>query len=139
MQAGAPEAFQIMFAFRLIPNGHMRRDPGERDIRLRALEFEQCGTGHIVPACHPGGRRQHPVTSHEIVALPDALARETYRFIVVAADKMGISRDAAKNRREWIARRQLQRALCRRTAFLPASTIRQGQAVVALGQLEIWI
>src|SRR5271154_3737036 len=111
----------------------MAGDPGKRDIGLRALEFEQCGLGHIVLARHAGCGRQHPVTTDKIAALPDPFARKTHRLVILAADKMGITRDTAENRRAWIAWTELQCALGRYTAFLPAPAIRQSEAVVALG------
>src|ERR1700733_10811626 len=132
-QARAAEAFQVVLPVGFQFDRHLASNPGKRNIGLRAAKFLQGSAGDISFAGHPGRRRQHPMTSHKIVTLPDALTRQPYRLIILAADKVGISRDAAKNRREWIARRQLQRALCCRTTFLPAPAIRQGQAVIALG------
>ena len=59
-----------------------------RNIGLRPSEFEQRGFGQIVMARHAGGRGQHPVTADEVAALPDALAAQAYRLVVVAPDKL---------------------------------------------------
>ena len=128
-----------MFAISVVSDRHMAGEPTKGNIRLRPFKLEQCGFGQIVAARHAGGGSQYPMTANEVAALPDALGCEAYRLVIIATDKVRIGGDAAKNCRERVARAQPQRSLRRNAGLLPATTIRQGQAVVTLSKRKIRI
>src|SRR5262249_48155569 len=90
-------------------------------------------------SCHAGGSGEHAVGANEIAALPDGLARQLHRLVVVASDELGVGGDAGIDRREWIARAQPQCAAGGLVGLPPAGAIGQGKAIIALGQREIWI
>ena len=79
------------------------------------------------------------MSADEISALSDALARKAHRLVVIATHELGIGGNAVIDCRERIARAQPQRAADSRVGFFPASTIRQHQAVITLGQREVRI
>ena len=139
VQARAAEPFQIVLPVGFLLDRHLVCDPGERNIGLRAAKLLQRGCGDIVLAGHAGGGGEHSVGADEIAALTDALARQPHRLVVIASDELGVGGDAVVDRRKRIARAQPQRAARGRVAFLPAPAIGQRQAVIALGQREIWI
>ncbi len=137
IQTRPTESFQIVFAIAVVSDRHVTDEPGDRNIGLRPFKLEQGGFGHIVAARHAGGRGQYPMTADEVAALPDALGCEADRLVIIAPDKVRIGGDAAKNRREGVARAQSQRPLRRHAGLLPATAVRQGQAVITLGKREV--
>jgi hypothetical protein len=117
----------------------MAGEPAKGNIGLRPYQLTQGGFGQIIAARHAGGRGQNPMTANEVAALPDGLACEARRLVLIAPDKVRIGGDAAKNCREGVARAQSQRPLRRHAGLLPATAVRQGQTVVTLGKRKIGI
>src|SRR5258707_1086402 len=75
----------------------------------------------------------------EISPLSNRFTCQPHRLVVMAPDELGIGGYAAINRRERIAWAKPQRTARRDIGFFPAPAIGQRQAVIALGQREIWI
>src|ERR1700733_14076986 len=126
-----------MFAIGVVSDRHMAGEPAKGNIRRRPFKLEKCGFGQIVAARQAGGGSQYPMTADEVAALPDALGCEPDRLVIIAPDKVRIGGDAAKNRREGAARAQSPGPLRRHAGLLPATAVRQGQAVITLGKREI--
>ena len=103
-QTCTAKTVQIVFPVGFLLDRHLGGDPRERDVGLRAAQLLQRRLRNVVVTCHRGGGGQHPVGADEIAALPDALAREPDRLLIVARDEMGIGGDAAIDRRERVAR-----------------------------------
>ena len=106
IQTRTTEPIQIMFAIRVVSDRHLAGEPAKGNIRLRSFKLEQGGFGEIIAARHAGGCGQNPMTANEVAALPDGLAREAHRLVIIAPDKVRIGGDAAKNCREGVARAQ---------------------------------
>src|SRR6516225_11166796 len=97
-QAGAAESCQVVLSFGVVLEGHLLRDPVDRNIGLSATKLLQGGLGDIVLAGHASGGREHPMSADEIGALTDALTREPHRCLVVASDIRGVGGDAEVDR-----------------------------------------
>ena len=82
-QPGAAKAFQIMLAVGVELPGQLGRDPGQRNIGLRAAQLLERGLRDLDLAGHAGGDRQHAIGAGEIAALADRLARKRDRFVIV--------------------------------------------------------
>src|SRR3984893_18910283 len=102
VQARPTEAFQIVLPVGFRLDRHLACNPGKRNIGLCAAKLLQCDPGDISPAGHGGRRRQHSVGANEIAALSDALARKTYRLVVIAPAELCVGGDPVVDRRKRI-------------------------------------
>jgi hypothetical protein len=109
------------------------------NIGLCAAKLLQCDPGDISLARHAGGSRQHSVRADEIAALSDALARKTYRLVVIAAAELCVGGDPVVDCRKRIAWTKPQCTSCSRVGFFPAPAIGQRQAVISLDEREVRI
>ena len=75
----------------------------------------------------------------EITTLTYRLARQAHRLLIISSDELGVGGNAAIDRRERVARAQPPRAASGLIGVLPAAAVGQDEAIIALGQREIWI
>ncbi len=108
IQPGAAKAVQIMLAVGVVPDRHVLGDPGQRDIRLGAAEFQKRSLRNILLSRHARGGGQHAMCADEVAALAQRLARQPDRFVIVPAQKLGVGGDAVIDRRIRIAWAQSQ-------------------------------
>src|SRR5271166_3910130 len=113
--------------------------PGKRDIGLGAAKLPQGGACDLVISGHGGSGCQDTMSADEVAALTQRLARKADRLVVVAADELGIGRDAEIQRRGWIARAEPQRAADRQISFRPPSGIAESCAVEGLRKGKVRI
>src|SRR5215471_17797936 len=108
-----------MLALARIPDWKPALDPGKRNVGMQTLELLQHGTRQIGVARHAGGGGDHAIGGDKVVTLPDALAEQPDRFAVVTLYVRCVARNGIVDRREWITRAELYRAVGRRRALAP--------------------
>src|SRR5690242_10434185 len=122
-QAGPPKSFQIVRPVRSVLERQFAGEPGEREVRLGAVETLEGGLGGLNVAFHAERGRQHAVGADEVGALAQRLPRQTDRLRVILADILAVGGNAAIDRGKGIAGREFQRLARGAIALLPASTI----------------
>ena len=75
IQARAAEGSQIVFPVRFLLDRHLAREPGERNIGLRAAQLLQRKLCDLILSGHGGRGGEYPVATDKIAALTDSLAR----------------------------------------------------------------
>ena len=104
LEAGAPKTVEIAIAVNIQLERYLFRDPVERDIGLGTTKLQHRSFCEPLLSGHPGRRSQHPMRANKIMALPQRFAAQANRFLVIAANELGVSDDAAINRRERVTR-----------------------------------
>ena len=89
VQTCSAKAFQIVIQFAAVHDRHLVRDPGERDIGLRAAKLLERFRSNLGMPGHTGGGGEHLVGADEITTVTDGFARKPHRLGVVGARQTG--------------------------------------------------
>src|ERR1700681_2142175 len=101
-KAGAPKTVEIAVAVSIPLEWYLLRNPGKRDIGLGTTKLLHRSLCDPLHSGHPGRCSQHPMRADKIIALPERFATQANRFLIIAANELGVGDDAAIDRREWI-------------------------------------
>ena len=69
-----------MFSVGVLPERHLTRDPGERNIGLSAAQLTECCRGDVCMSGHAGGGGEQAVAADVIAAKTDGRLRQQFSF-----------------------------------------------------------